>query len=95
MYLSAIGPDGYIDGIDYPGKGEGGTLVVPSSVVPGIPHAERPVNFRRNPHAKHIENRLSSWLEGSKRGWQQYADAHGFVLPPDHREQFDGDRIPY
>jgi hypothetical protein len=95
LYLSALGPDGYIDGIDYPGKHDGGTLVRPDSVLPGVPHAERPTTFRRNPHVKHITNRLAARLAEHKKAWQRYADAHGFVLPPDHREQLDGNHIPF
>jgi hypothetical protein len=107
FYLSCLGPSdgglkapwastpGYLDGVDYPGKDDGGTLVLPSSVTPRAPHCERPTDFRRINARGEIENRLAARLSEAKKSWQRYADAHGFVLPPDHREQFDGDRIPF
>src|SRR5262245_24702131 len=55
FYLSCLGPDGYIDGVDYPGKGDGGNLVVPSSVTPRVPQCERPTEFRRWPQRGLIE----------------------------------------
>jgi hypothetical protein len=42
-----------------------------------------------------IRNNLTGFLAGHKQHWQRYADQHGFVLPPDHRETFDGDKIPF
>jgi hypothetical protein len=84
-----------LDGVDYPGKHDGGTLVVPSSVTPRLPHCEQPTDFRRNSVRGVIEIQIAHLLAENKKQWQRYADAHGFTLPPDHREQFDGDRFPF
>jgi hypothetical protein len=95
FYLSCLRPDG-IDGFDYPGKDDHGTLVDPSSVVPGVPHCERATDFRRRVDGPRLtrRNTLSSYLAGHKQHWQRYAEQHGFVLP-DHRETWDGSRIPF
>ena len=37
LYLSSLGPAGFVDGFDYPGKHDHGALVVPASVVAGVP----------------------------------------------------------
>ena len=94
FYLSCLGPDGYLDGIDYPGKSDQGILVRPDSVTPRVPHCERPIDFQRRSRRGTIEIRLAAMLREAKKGWQQYADAHGFTLPADHREVFS-DRIPF
>jgi hypothetical protein len=94
FYLSCLGPDGYIDGLDYPGKDDQGILVRPDSVMPRVPQCERPMDFQRRSRRGQIELRLAAMLRESKKAWQQYADSHGFVLPPDHREVFS-DRIPF
>ncbi len=82
------------DGIDAPEPGDDATLVHPASVAPGIVRCELPIKFGRNPHAAHIENHIAHLLAEHRKRWQRYADAHGFILP-DHREQFDGERIPF
>ena len=107
FYLSCLGPSsgglkvpwasktGHLEGVDYPGKDDDGMLVVPSSVTPRVPHCEQATDFRRDSRRGVIEIQFANLLAEHKKAWQRYADAHGFTLPPDHREVFDGDKIPF
>jgi hypothetical protein len=94
FYISCLGPDGYIDGIDYPGKGQ--NIVAPASVVPRVAHCDYPTDFRRHPGDQYalIQNRIKGFLADHKKKWQRASEDHGFVLP-DHRDYWDGDRIPF
>jgi hypothetical protein len=94
FYLNCFGPPDHLDGIDNPGD-DGGCLVDPASVIPGQPHCEPPKQFGRRSPRGPIEARFQFLLANRRKEWETYAERHGFTLPTDHREQWNGDHIPF
>jgi hypothetical protein len=87
FYLNCLGPEAHLDGVDFPGADDHGTLVDPGSITPGKPECEPPKQFGRRSPRGPVEIRFAWLLADCKRQWQRYANAHGFTLPTTHKEQ--------